>query len=111
VFNPHTQYLRLYPEPDLTNVRTYGIVKAYLEAKVEDVLYEQWVLQYATALCKIALGRVRGKYGSTALFGGGNLDVTMLQEGLAEKEKLETQMFEGPSPGFGDTDPPLFFIG
>ena len=111
VFDPTTQYMRLYPEPDIDNVRTYGIVRAYLEPKVEDVLHEQWVLQYATALCKIGLGRIRGKYGGTALFGGGQLDTNVLQEGITEKEKLETMLFEGSSPGFGDADPPLFFIG
>ena len=111
VFDPHTQYLRMYPEPDIDNVRTYGIINAYLEPKVEDVLHEQWVLQYATALCKIALARIRGKYGGTGMFGGGQLDTSMLQEGLSEKEKLEQQLFEGPSPGFGDADPPMFFIG
>ena len=111
VFDPRTQYLRMYPEPDITKMRSYGIVSAYLEAKVEDVLSEQWVLQYATALCKITLARVRGKYGGTSLFGGGDLDTSMLQEGLAEKKELETMLWEGSSPGFGDTNPPMFFIG
>jgi len=111
VFDPRTQYMRMYPEPDVDNVRTYGIVSAYLEAKVEDVLSEQWVLQYATALCKISLARVRGKYEGTSLFGGGGLDTSMLQEGLSEKKELEMLLLEGPSPGFGDSDPPLFFIG
>lgn len=111
VFDPHTQYLRMYPDPDVANVRTYGIVAAYLEKKVEDVIHEPWIFQYTMALSKIQLARIRGKYGGTALFGGGQLDTSMLQEGLQEKEKLEQLLFEGPAPGFGDAEPPLFFIG
>ena len=110
VFDPHTQYMRLYPEPDHTKMRMFGIISCYLEKKVEDMIHEPWIYQYALALSKITLARVRGKYGGTALFGGGQLDVTMLQEGIAEKEKLETQLYENV-PGFGDADPPMFFVG
>ena len=109
-FNPHTQYLRLYPEPDITNLRMYGVVSCYLEQPIEYIIHEQWIYQYALALCKITLGRIRGKYGGAALFGGGQLDTSVLQEGLAEKERLEELMLNG-SPGFGDADPPMFFIG
>ncbi len=110
VFNPHTQYLRLYPEPNIPTVRTYGIVSCYLEKKIQDMIYEPWIYQYTLALCKIVLARIRGKYEGTALFGGGSLDTSMLQEGLTEKEKLETRLYE-QAPGFGDADPPMFFIG
>lgn len=110
VFDPHTQYLRLYPEPDYTKMRMYGIVSCYLEKKIEHMIHEPWIYQYALALCKITLARVRGKYGGTSLFGGGDLDISMLQEGLTEKEKLETQLYE-QAPGFGDADPPMFFVG
>ena len=109
-FNPHTQYLRLYPEPDITNLRMYGVVSCYLEQPIEYIIHEQWIYQYALALCKITLGRIRGKYGSTALFGGGQLDTSLLQEGLTEKKELEELMLTG-TPGFGDADPPMFFIG
>ncbi len=107
-FNPNTQLLRLFPEP---TVRTYGIVSAYVEKPIEFVIYEPWIYQYALALCKVSLGRVRGKYGGTALFGGGQLDTGVLSEGLQEKEKLEQELYEGGSTGLGDAGASMFFIG
>jgi hypothetical protein len=35
----------------------------------------------------------------------------MLSEGLAEKEKLEEKLYTGATPGLGDNEPPLFFVG
>ena len=35
----------------------------------------------------------------------------MLSEGLERKAELEGKLFEGASPGFGDTEPPMFFVG
>jgi len=108
VFNPLTQYLRMYPEP--ASERFYGIFGCYLEKRIEDILHEPWVLQYATALTKIAVGRVRSKYSNTNLFGGGSLETEILSEGKEEKDKLEAELLEG-TPGFGDAGPPMFFIG
>ena len=67
--------------------------------------------QYALALTKITLGRVRGKFGNAQLFGGTSLDTSILQEGLQEKKELETMLTTGASPGFGDAAPPMFFVG
>ena len=111
-FNSRTQYLQMYPQPLSSNdVRFYGIVACYVEQPLQDVLKEPWVHQYSLALSKIGLGRVRDKYAGTNLFGGGSLNYQdVLQEGLTEKEKLETQLFEG-TPGFGDAGVSNFFIG
>jgi len=107
-FNPRTQYLQLMPEP--SGYTFYGMVGCYLEKPLIDVVKEQWVYQYSLALTKIAIGRIRGKYTGTSLFGGGSLNTDLLQEGISEKETLEQQLFEG-APGFGDADPPMFFVG
>ena len=114
-FNPRTQYLQMVPEPkfdsnDNNTTRFYGVVTCYLEKPVIDTLKEQWVYQYALALTKIAIGRVRGKYTGTSLMGGGSLNTDLLQEGLNEKASLEEQMLTG-TPGLGDADPPIFFVG
>tara|TARA_R100000808_G_C2155485_1_gene168185 strand:- start:288 stop:1565 length:1278 start_codon:yes stop_codon:yes gene_type:complete len=111
-FNPRTQYMQMYPQPLSSNdVRFYGIVGCYVEQPLQDVLKEPWVHQYSTALAKIGVGRVRGKYTGTSMFGGGTLNYQdLLQEGLAEKEKLEQQLFEG-TPGFGDAGASTFFVG
>lgn len=108
-FNDRTQILRLYPQPK-NGSRYYGIISCYVERPLRDIIMEQWVFQYSLALVKIIVGRVRGKYSGTQMFGGGTLNTDLLAEGLTEKEKLETQLFEG-SPGFGDAEPSLFIVG
>ena len=35
----------------------------------------------------------------------------MISDGLKRKEELEQKLLEGASAGFGDSDPPMFFIG
>ena len=114
-FNSRTQYLQLLPQPtfdaDGNNSSQYwGVVSCYLEKPVVDMLKEQWVYQYTLALTKIAIGRVRGKFTGTNLMGGGSLNTDVLQEGLTEKAALEEQLLTG-TPGQGDADPPMFFIG
>ena len=112
-FDDHTQTMFLTPEPGGGARRThfYGIVGAYVERPVHQLVSEQWVYQYTLALTKIVIGRIRGKYSGTNLFGGGVPNYSeLLSEGNQEKEKLETKLYEGV-PGFGDGQPPLFFVG
>ena len=108
-FNERTQYVTFFPEPKPSE-RFYGVFGAYLEQPVIHMIKEPWVFQYASALTKIQVGRVRGKFGGTQLFGGGQLDTSLLQEGLAEKKELEQMLLTG-TPGFGDAGPPMFFVG
>jgi hypothetical protein len=108
-FNPRTQYLQMLPEPGAE--RFYGVIECYLEKPLIDLVKEQWVYQYSLALTKIGIGRVRGKYTGTNLFGGGSLDTAILSEGMEEKKALEEQLFTGSAPGMGDSDPPMFFVG
>ena len=112
-FDDRTQTMFLTPEPGGGARRThfYGIVGAYVERPVHQLVSEQWVYQYTLALTKIVIGRIRGKYSGTNLFGGGVPNYSeLLSEGNQEKEKLETKLYEGV-PGFGDGQPPLFFVG
>lgn len=108
-FDERTQHLTMYPQPK-TGERFYGVVGVYLERRFSELIKEQWVFQYALALTKITIGRVRGKFGGTQLFGGGTLDTSLLQEGLSEKKELEQMLLTG-TPGFGDAAPPQFFVG
>jgi len=111
-FDDRTQIMRLYPQPQQSQYQTiqyYAVIQCYVERALRDVIKEQWVYQYALALSKITLGRVRGKFTGTALFGGGNVNADMLSEGLEEKRELERQLYEG-APGFGDNDPPMFWV-
>ena len=111
-FDPRTQYLQMYPHVDTDTARFYGVVGCYLEQPLVEVIKEPWVYQYALALTKIGVARVRGKYGGTNLFGGGTIEYdSLLSEGNETKDKLEQQLFEGSAPGFGDAMPPMFFVG
>jgi hypothetical protein len=108
-FDPRTQYMQMYPQPG--SDRFYGVIGCYLEKAIRDVIMEQWIYEYALALSQIVIGRVRGKFGNVNLLGGGALNYDMLQEGLTRKTELEAKLLEGSSPGFGDSDPPMFFVG
>ena len=112
-FDDKTQTMFLTPEPN-TGAKIssfYGIVGAYVERPVSQLVSEPWVYQYALALTKIVIGRIRGKYAGTNLFGGGQPNYSeLLAEGNQEKITLETKLYEGV-PGFGDGQPPLFFVG
>jgi hypothetical protein len=109
-FNERNQHLTMIPEPK-SGERFYGVLSCYVEKHIKDLIKEPWVYQYANALTKITLGRVRGKFGNAQLFGGTSLDTSMLAEGLEEKKELEKKLLEGSSAGFGDSDPPMFFVG
>ncbi len=111
-FDDRKQTLYLTPEPKAgRRADFYGIIGCYVERPVCELVSEQWVYQYSLALTKIIIGRIRGKYQGTNLFGGGQPNYSeLLSEGNAEKDKLEERLYEGV-PGFGDGQPPLFFVG
>jgi len=108
-FDDRTQYLRMYPQPK--NHKFYGVISCYVERALRDVIKEQWVYEYALALSMITIGRVRGKFGSVNLLGGGALNSDLLQEGTTRKAELEQKLLEGASPGMGDNDPTMFIVG
>ena len=113
-FDDRTQMLRMYPHPrsgGSSAARFYGVVSCYIERPIRDIIKEHWVYQYSLALTKIAVANIRGKYGSVTLFGGGSLNSSdLMTQGLSEKEKLETALYES-APGLGDAEPPMFFVG
>ncbi len=108
-FDERTQYLKMYPEPT-DSVRFYGALACYVERPLRDLIKEAWVYKYALALCKITLGTVRGKFGSTQAFGGQIFSQDMMQQGITERDALEQQLYT-TSAGLGDADPVSFFIG
>lgn len=106
-FDNRTQMLRLIPEPR-DNHTFLGVVGCYVERPIKDVIRERWVQKYALALTKIAIARVREKFSGTNLFGGGQVNSSsLLQEGIKEKETLETELMNS----YQDVTPPTFFIG
>lgn len=111
-FEDRTQSLFIIPNPGGPNrARFYGLVGCYVEKRLADVIKELWVYKYSLALTKVALGRIRGKYANTALFGGGGVNgADVLAEGLAEQAALEEHLYTGAA-GVGDAAPPRFFVG
>ena len=106
-FDPRTQYLRILPEPT-PDKKYFGLVQCTVERPIRDLVRERWVMQYALALTKITIANVRGKFGSTALFGGGSLNATdLMTQGLTEKDKLEQELMYTA----GDTDALPFLVG
>jgi len=108
-FDPRTQYLQMYPQPGSS--KFYGVIACWLERPLRDLVKEQWVYEYALALTMIVIGRVRGKFSGVSLLGGGTLNYDLLNEGTTKKKELEDMLTTGASAGFGDSDPPMFFLG
>jgi hypothetical protein len=87
-----------YDSPGWVLLRTYMIEGSTLPGWTEDVhtdsMYNStWILDYATALCKISLGMIRRKFASFAALGnspGINMDgETLVSEGKEEKAALD----------------------
>jgi hypothetical protein len=113
-FDSRTQYMVMYPPPRTpsSGSRFYGVVACHVERPLRDIIKEPWIYQYALALSKITLGNNRGKYQNVTMFGGGSINFNdILSQGIEEKNALEEKLFTGASPGFGDADPPMFFVG
>lgn len=109
-FDGDTQYLQLIPEPNDSTIY-FGIVGCYAEKALKNLVKEPWVQQYALALLKISIAHTRGKFAGTSLFGGGTVNYQdLMSQGLAEKDKLETKLYEGASAGFGDGLPAKFLV-
>ena len=105
-FDPRTQRLKLFPEPLMPNQQFVGILGVHVERPIRDLVKERWVQRYALALSKIALGHIRGKFGSVTLFGGATIQGSdLMRQGEAEKEALEKELMEN----YGEVTPPLFF--
>ncbi len=109
-FNKDTQYLTLTPQPRMGE-RFFGIVECWVERPLKDVLKEPWVFDYALALVKEMLGRVRSKWGdSVTMLGGGSLTGNALaQEGVNKQKELLEELIKNQA--YGAMHKPRFFVG
>lgn len=106
-FYPDTQILKIIPEPNYT-ISYYGLIGCKVQKPIKDLVSQLWVFRYVTALTKISVGNVRGKYGGTNLFGGQTVNYQdFMTQGLKEKDELEKELMNN----YVDTDPVRFFIG
>lgn len=109
-FNKDTQYLTLTPQPKMGE-RFFGIVECWVERPLKDVLKEPWVFDYALALVKEMLGRVRSKWGdNVSMLGGGSLTGNALaQEGVQKQKELLEELIKNQA--YGAMHKPRFFVG
>lgn len=109
-FNKDTQYLTLTPQPRMGE-RFFGIVECWVEKPLKDVLKEPWVFDFALAVCKEMLGRVRSKWGdNVSMLGGGSLTGNALaQEGVNKQKELLEELIKNQA--YGAMHKPRFFIG
>ena len=109
-FNKDTQYLTLTPQPRMGE-RFFGIVECWVEKPLKDVLKEPWVFDYALAVCKEMLGRVRSRWGDNVqMLGGGSLTGNALaQEGVNKQKELLDELIKNQA--YGSMHKPRFFVG
>jgi hypothetical protein len=106
-FYPDTQILKILPEPNYSS-SYYGLIGCKVQKPIKDLVSQLWVFRYVTALTKISVGNVRGKYGGTNLFGGQTVNYQdFMTQGIKEKDELEKELMTN----YVDTDPVRFFIG
>lgn len=106
-FDPKNQLLKIIPEP-IPEQSYMGIVGCYIERPIKDLINERWIFRYTTALSKLTVANVRGKYPGTNLFGGGSVNYADFQsQGLQERDTLEAELKTANE----DLTPPMFFIG
>ena len=75
------------------------------------MIVEPWVFDYALAVVKEMLGRVRSKWGdSTNLIGGGSLTGNALAtEGVQKQKELMDELMQ--KQAYGAASPTRFFVG
>lgn len=93
-FEPQTQYLRIYPEPQAYS-RYFGIVSCYVTKPIKELIVEPFIYEYVVALCSIAVGRIRSKYQFQLLGGATITGDQLLQTGLEKKKELDEMLWKG----------------
>ena len=109
-FNNRTQYFMLNPQPKPWQF-FYGFLECWVEKPLKDVIVEPWVFDYALAVVKEMLGRVRSKWGDgTSLLGGGSLTGNALaQEGVSKQKELMDELMQ--KQAYGAASQTRFFVG
>ena len=109
VFDPYTQYLKLYPQPR-PGSHFAAVIECYVERPLRDIIKDPWVYKYSLAMVKVMIGNIRGKWGDVQLLGGGVISGNRFtQEGNEELKSLEQMLIE--KRGYGSAPPPVFLIG
>lgn len=108
-FDKFNQYLTLTPQPKIGE-RFFGIIECWVERPLRDVIKEPWVFDFALAVVKEMLGRVRSKWGGSVNFlGGGSLSGNELaSEGVSRQKELLEELIKNQA--YGAMQKPRFFV-
>lgn len=107
-FNADTQYFTIIPQPRVFTPFT-GVIEAYVEKPLRDIIKDPWVFDYAFALVKSVIGNIRGRWGDVQLLGGGVISGNKLaQEGQQEIKELKQMLIE--KGGYGGVSRPVFYV-
>lgn len=102
-YSCRTKILKLHPDPIKEQMKDSSIVCGVRLMRPENqLLGESWVKRYALACAKELLGRIRTKFSGVQLLGGGQIDVSVLQEGISDQKDLieELKNESGPAQFF-----------
>ena len=103
IHSPHEGKITIQPTPPADGILYFQIYRKVPEI---DLYNNEWVEEYASALCKIQIGRNRSKYDGVTLPGGGSLNGSAwLDEGKEEKTALEEELRTRWD------EPPDFYVG
>ena len=104
-YNPRTKYVKLVPDPVKENLSGYVIFGTFTIRPETQQYGESWVRKYALAEAKILLGTIRGKFDGVQLLGGGNINASIKEDGISERDKLIEDIRLQESGPYG------FFVG
>jgi hypothetical protein len=100
-YNQRTKKLTLYPDPHAYDLKGHVALGVNIIRPEDQQMGESWVKRYALALSKIKLGTIRAKFSGVQLLGGGNLDTSVREEGIKERDDLlEDLRLENITPAF-----------
>jgi hypothetical protein len=107
-FYPEQQLLRITPEPETRSTPYFGIIGAYVQKPIRELISQLWIYKYTMAQIKITMAHTRGKYGGTGLFGGQTVNYNdLMSQGTKELDELEKEL----KTDLIDREPIPFFLG
>ena len=107
-FYPEQQLLRITPEPDPRSNPYFGLVGAYVQKPIRELISQLWIYKYTMAQIKVTIGHIRGKYAGTGLFGGQTVNYAdLMSQGIKEQDELEKEL----KTDLIDREPIPFFMG
>lgn len=86
-YNPSTHRLLLIPNPTTIPMQGWSCIQCEIVPPDADLYGNEYVKRIAIAYAKIMLGTIRKKFTNVTLPGGGQIDITIGDEG---KEELKT---------------------